>query len=321
MSYILSFFVNILEYVSKVIEISKLGIICFSKLNIYLIILYYIFIYMFLYNYKNVYIFVFILLHKYYMYFNPSFNVVYLSVGNGDSSLITLPYNKGNILIDTGGLYNYEIVKNKTIPYLMSLGITKVDYLITTHGDYDHMGEAINLVNNFKVEKVIFNCGEFNELEQDLIKALDKKKIPYYSCIKELNIDGNKLYFLNDKDYDNENDNSSVVYMKFNNHKFLFMGDAGVEVEEDLIEKYNLQDIDVLKVGHHGSKTSSSKNFINEINPKYSIISVGKNNRYGHPNKEVIDNLIDSKIYRTDKDGSIMFKIKNNKLKIETCSP
>ena len=183
------------------------------------------------------------------------------------------------------------------------------------------MGEAINLVNNFKVEKVIFNCGEFNELEQDLIKALDKKKIPYYSCIKELNIDGNKLYFLNDKDYDNENDNSSVVYMKFNNHKFLFMGDAGVEVEEDLIEKYNLQDIDVLKVGHHGSKTSSSKNFINEINPKYSIISVGKNNRYGHPDKEVIDNLIDSKIYRTDKDGSIMFKIKNNKLKIETCSP
>ena len=276
---------------------------------------------MFLYNYKNVYIFVFILLHKYYMYFNPSFNVVYLSVGNGDSSLITLPYNKGNILIDTGGLYNYEIVKNKTIPYLMSLGITKVDYLITTHGDYDHMGEAINLVNNFKVEKVIFNCGEFNELEQDLIKALDKKKIPYYSCIKELNIDGNKLYFLNDKDYDNENDNSSVVYMKFNNHKFLFMGDAGVEVEEDLIEKYNLQDIDVLKVGHHGSKTSSSKNFINEINPKYSIISVGKNNRYGHPNKEILNNLEGSKIYRTDQDGSIMFKIKNNKLKIETCSP
>lgn len=183
------------------------------------------------------------------------------------------------------------------------------------------MGEAINLVNNFKVEKVIFNCGEFNELEQDSIKALDKKKIPYYSCIKELNIDGNKLYFLNDKDYDNENDNSSVVYMKFNNHKFLFMGDAGVEVEEDLIEKYNLQDIDVLKVGHHGSKTSSSKNFINEINPKYSIISVGKNNRYGHPNKEILNNLEGSKIYRTDEDGSIMFKIKNNELKIGTSAP
>jgi len=99
------------------------------------------------------------------------------------------------------------------------------------------------------------------------------------------------------------------------------MGDTGVEVEEDLIEKYNLQDIDVLKVGHHGSKTSSSKNFIDEINPKYSIVSVGKNNRYGHPNKEVLNNLEDSTVYRTDQDGSIMFKIKNNKLEIKTCVP
>ena len=183
------------------------------------------------------------------------------------------------------------------------------------------MGEAINLVNNFKVEKAIFNCGEFNELEQELIRVLDKKKIPYYSCIKGLNIDDNKMYFLNNQDYGNENDNSSVIYTELNDYKFLFMGDAGIEVEENLIKKYNLKDIDVLKVGHHGSKTSSSKEYIDEINPKYSIISVGKNNRYGHPNKEVIDNLIDSKIYRTDQDGSIMFKIKNNKLKIEICSP
>ena len=171
------------------------------------------------------------------------------------------------------------------------------------------MGEAINLVNNFKVEKVIFNCGEINELEQELISVLDKKKIPYYSCISELNVDDNKLYFLNNKEYGNENDNSSVIYTELNNHKFLFMGDAGVEVEEDLIEKYNLQDIDVLKVGHHGSKTSSIKNFIKEINPKYSIISVGKNNRYGHPNNEVLNILDNSKIYRTDWDGSIMIKI------------
>ena len=183
------------------------------------------------------------------------------------------------------------------------------------------MGEAINLVNNFKVDNVIFNCGEFNELEQELINALDKKKIPYYSCIKELNIDNNKLYSLNNKDYSNENDNSSVIYTEINNYKFLFMGDAGVEVEKDLIEKYNLNDIDVLKVEHRGSKTSSSELFIDEINPKYSIISVGKNNRYGHPNYSVLDNLENSKIYRTDEDGSIMFKIKNEKLKIETCAP
>lgn len=99
------------------------------------------------------------------------------------------------------------------------------------------------------------------------------------------------------------------------------MGDAGVDSEKDILDEYNLSDIDVLKVGHHGSKTSSDKEFINEMNSKYGIISVGKNNRYGHPNKEVLNNLADSKIYRTDRDGSIMLKIKNNKLKIETCIP
>lgn len=183
------------------------------------------------------------------------------------------------------------------------------------------MGEAINLVKNFKVEKVFFNCGELNKLEQELIKVLDKKKIPYYPCIKELNIDDNKLYFLNNKDYGNENDNSSVIYTEFDNHKFLFMGDAGVKVEQDLIEKYNLQDIDVLKVGHHGSKTSSSKNFIDEINPNYSIISVGKNNRYGHPKESVLDILSNSKIYRTDLDGSIEIKLNKNGYNIKTCPP
>ena len=192
---------------------------------------------------------------------------------------------------------------------------------ISQHGDYDHMGEAINLVENFKVEKVIFNCGEYNDLEKELIKVLNKKKIPHYSCIKELNIDKNKLYFLQTKEFDNENDNSNVIYTEFNGYKFMFMGDASITTEKEILNKYNLPDIDVLKVGHHGSKTSSSKEFINEVNPKYSIISVGKNNRYGHPNDSVLDNLEDSKIYRTDEDGSIMFKIKNNKLKIETCSP
>ncbi len=183
------------------------------------------------------------------------------------------------------------------------------------------MGEAINLVENFKVEKVIFNCGPYNDLERELIKVLDKKKIKYYSCIKELNIDKNKLYFLQTKEYDNENDNSNVIYTELNGYKFMFMGDASINTEKEILDKYNLPDIDVLKVGHHGSKTSSSKAFIDEINPKYVVISVGKNNRYVHPNKEVLYNLNNSKVYRTDKDGSIMFKMKNNKLKIETCSP
>ena len=183
------------------------------------------------------------------------------------------------------------------------------------------MGEAINLVNNFKVNKVILNCGKFNNLENNLIDTLDNKNIKYYSCINELKINKDILYFLQTRNYDNENDNSNVIYTKLGNYKFLFMGDSEYSKEQDILDKYDIENIDVLKVGHHGSKTSSTKNFINKINPKYSIISVGKNNRYGHPNKEVLENLNNLKIYRTDLDGSIMFKIKNNKLNIETCSP
>ena len=189
--------------------------------------------------------------------------------------------------------------------------------MILTHGDYDHMGEAIYLIENMKIGEVIFNCGEFKELELTVIKALEEKKIPYSSCIKEINIDDGKLHFLNNKDYGNENDNSSVIYTELYDHKFLFMGDAGVKVEEDLIKEYNLNDIDVLKVGHHGSKTSSSKKFIDEVNSKYSIISVGKNNRYGHPNVEVLDVLKNSKIYRTDLDGSVKIELDRNGIKLE----
>ena len=291
------------------------------KVSIIFYLIYYLFLYLFYVsnNYKYLlYAFFCVFSLKFKCLIDNSINVYYLDVSQGDSSLIT--YKNRNILIDTGGIKD-RTVSDGTIKLLNSLGYAKIDYLILTHGDYDHMGEAINLVNNFKVEKVIFNCGPYNDLEEDLIKVLDKKRIPYYSCIKELNIDNNKLYFLNNKDYGNENDNSSVIYTELNSNKFLFMGDAGVEVEKDLIKKYNLQDIDVLKVGHHGSGTSSSKDFIDRITPKYSIISVGKNNMYGHPNKEVLNILEGSKICRTDQDGSVMFKIKKNKLETETCTP
>lgn len=129
------------------------------------------------------------------------------------------------------------------------------------------------------------------------------------------------MHFLNTKEYDNENDNSNVIYFSYNNYKFLFMGDAGMKKEKDILNKYNIKNIDFLKVGHHGSNTSSGEEFINSMNPKYSFISVGKNNRYGHPNKEVLNILDNSKIYRTDQDGSVRFKVKNNKLQIETCPP
>ena len=251
-------------------------------------------------------------------YLNPNPEVTTLDVGEADSHLIKYPHNQNNILIDTGKeKYHTE---NIIIPYLKSKGIKKINYLIITHGDTDHIGGAISLINNYRVDKVILNCGSYNNLEKELIKTLNKKKIKYYTCIKNLTINKNKLYFLNTKDYNNENNNSNVIYTKLNNYKFLFMGDAEIEKEKDILDKYNISDIDILKVGHHGSKTSSSSPFINKVNPKYSIISVGKNNNYGHPNQEVLNNLKKSKIYRTDKDGTIEIKITKNTLKIKTSS-
>ena len=325
------FIVGILEFLSNnAYNITTFKVI-FGKVGFIFIISYYLVLIILLKSHKRKYLFllIVILILRIGINYIPSNYVSFLDVAQGDS--IFLHFNNKNILIDTGGKVEYKkenwmrsskkITDTKTIPFFKSKGINKLDYLIISHGDYDHMGEAINLVNNFKVEKVIFNCGPYNNLEQELIKVLNKKKIKYYSCIKELSIDKNKLYFLQTKEYDNENDNSNVIYTELGGYKFMFMGDASAVTEKEIIDKYNLPDIDVLKVGHHGSKTSSSKEFIDKINPKYSIISVGKNNRYGHPNKEVLENLKDSKIYRTDEEGSILFEIKNNKLKIETCSP
>ena len=331
---ILKIFTNIMEFLS--LKLTLLSIkIYFPKISIIIVFIYYILLLISIKKHTKKLIPILIILII-YIYIRPYFSsnayIYYLDVGQGDSTLIVMPHLSKTILIDTGGKINYKtpdwkkqkkkysIAKDSIIPFMRKLGVNKLDYLILTHGDHDHMGESINLIENFKVEKVIFNCGEFNDLEQELIKVLDKKKIKYYSCIKELNIDSNKLYFLNTKEYDNENDNSNVIYTELNGYKFMFMGDAGIEKEKDILDKYNLSNIDILKIGHHGSKTSCSEEFIDEINPKYSIISVGKNNRYGHPNKEILNTLGNSKIYRTDKQGSIMFKIRNNKLKIKTCS-
>lgn len=189
---------------------------------------------------------------------------------------------------------------------------------MSSHGDYDYMGSSINLIDNFNIEKVIFNIGTYNELEKDLIKILKEKNIKYYKDIKELNINDSKLYFLNTGIYDNENDDSNVIYFKLNNYKLLFMGDAGEKREIDIIRKYNIENIDFLKVGHHGSNTSSNKEFINTIKPKYSLISVGENNRYGNPKEDVLDILSKSKIYRTDINGEIQIKIIRNNFSIKT---
>ena len=298
-----------LEELSLFFSKISFGKLIFKRLPIYIYVIYFSLVIVYLYKPKKVFIYLYfclLLIHYIIPYFDYSDYMMALDVGQGDSILIHS--NNKSILIDTGGTYNEGVIFYNTIgPTLKSKGIKKLDCLILSHGDQDHIGESITLVENYKVSKVIFNCGEYNYLEKKLIKRLNKKRIKYYSCVKKLD----KLYFLNTGLYNNENDNSNVVYTQINNKKVLLMGDASINREKDILEEYNLSNIDILKVGHHGSNTSSSETFIEEINPKNSIISVGENNRYGHPNKGVLNTLRNSTIYRTDEQGSIVFRFKD----------
>lgn len=317
------FFINLLEGLSSIFQNINFLSFVIAKPNIFVILIYYIILFLSIKRNRKLLIiyFIVLLININIKYFIRDASVTFLDVGQGDSSIIILPFGK-TILIDTGGLYlsRYNISKNKTVPYLNSLGISKIDLLILTHGDYDHIGDTINLLNEIKVDEVLFNNDSFNDTENKIIKVLDKKNVRYsknswdFKKIKD-------LYFLNTKMYDNENDNSTVVYFTYENSSFLFTGDASKEREEDIMENYNIKDISFLKVGHHGSKTSTGSSFIKKINPKYSIISVGENNRYGHPNNEALKNLANSKIYRTDLDGSIEIKLNKNGYKIRTCPP
>ena len=283
-----------------------------SKPSIILIIIYYLVIILILSKNKHYYLILILLIfHKTIPLYNSNLEVVMFDVGEADSMLISTPSKKVNILIDTGR----GIDINNIIIYLKSIGISKLNYLIITHGDEDHIGGALYLIDNFKVDNVILNKGDYTELEVELIIHLKNKNIKYTNNINKIPLLGSYMYLLNTKKFSNENDNSIVTYFEYQKYKFLFMGDSSSKTEEYLINNYNLTNISFLKVGHHGSNTSSSPLFINQITPKVSLISVGRNNFYHHPNKEVLTNLSNSVIYRTDINKSIKIKI-NNKVKI-----
>lgn len=315
---ILYLFTNTLETISLFISKINITKIIFPKPSLLIIVLYYIIFLLSYQNkkyfYLNIILFIIIYISP---YLNSNFEVVMFEVGEADCHLIKYPYNKNTILIDTGK--NEYKIKNEVIPYLKSIGIKKIDYLIITHGDEDHIGGSITLINNFQVKNVILNKGTFTDIEKELIKNLNKKKIPYQININKINLSNHTIYLLNNTKYNNENDNSIITYFTYQKYKFLYMGDASITTEDNLLENYNLNNISILKVGHHGSNTSSSKDFISQINPSISLISVGKNNIYHHPNKEVINNLSKSRIYRTDINNMVKLTI-NSKgiLKVTT---
>ncbi len=316
------FFIKVMEFIAFLLKRIDIGII-YMSFNIFEVIIFYIILgLVFIKKYYkcSILLILVILFDLLIPYFDKNNYVYFLDVGQGDASLVISANRKDVLMIDTGGDANYEVSDNY-VSLLKYLGIKRLDYLILSHGDFDHCGETIKLLDSIKINNVVFNSDSIDELEEQIIIELKKKKVNYFNNVSALNLNNLKLEFLNGNLYDNENDNSNIVHFKMDSYSFLYMGDASKERERDLLKNYSLDTVDVLKVGHHGSKTSSSKDFVGRINPQYSIISVGRKNRYGHPNKETLNNLRESKIYRTDLDGSITFKIKNDKLQIVFSKP
>ncbi|MCD8027979.1 MAG: MBL fold metallo-hydrolase [Erysipelotrichaceae bacterium] len=212
--------------------------------------------------------------------------VTMIDVGQGDCTLIRLPMNQGNILIDTGGV-DYDIATQVTIPYLKSIGIHKLDYVYISHSDYDHSGALESLQENFTIDHVIDSYEAYREI----------------GCMKVTMIQSNQVYT-------DTNDTSLVMYVELPAFNILFTGDASSTVEEDIADQLSLLDVDILKVSHHGSSTATSTTLLSAIHPSIAMIGVGKNNLYGHPTDEVI-NRLERKgmtILRTDEDG--MFHIR-----------
>ncbi len=316
----------IIEWLNEILSSIKIFLINIPKMNLIFIIIFYICLLVGVNKKKILFInLLLILLVKIITKIDSNAYVYFLDIGQGDSAVLISPYKSEVIMIDTGGKLNYTkeswALKNKTynvsdnvIIFLKSLGITKIDLMVLTHGDEDHAGEAINIMSKLKVKKLMINNGEYNHLEQEILKINTKLVNSYNGYFKINN--------LNTKDYKNENDNSIISLIKVFKTNILFMGDASKKQELELIKKYKLN-VDILKLGHHGSKTSSDKRFLAAIKPKMSIISSGRNNRFNHPHQITIDNLSELNIdYKnTQVSGTIKYIINQNNCTFLTYPP
>ncbi|MBY6929773.1 ComEC/Rec2 family competence protein [Clostridium botulinum] len=231
--------------------------------------------------------------------------VHYIDVGQGDSELIQI--GNQNILIDAG------CNDNKALNYLKSQGISKLDYIIATHPHEDHIGGMTSVINNFEIGE--FYAPKVNHTTktfENMIKALQNKglKLTAPTIGDTLTIGNATMQFLapNSSKYQDLNNYSIVCKLKYGNTSYLFTGDAESLSEGEILAKQLDISADVLKLGHHGSHSSTSQAFLDKVNPKYAIVSCGKGNDYGHPHQETIDklNAKNINILRTDVSGTII---------------
>jgi len=256
---------------------------------------------------------------------SPFGEVVFIDVGQGDSILIKRPYGRGVYLIDTGGLMTFpqeewqkkrntfEPGEDIVVPYLKSIGIRKLDKLILTHDDTDHIGGGLALLEHIEVKEIVISETLKEEFAQQALIQKALKENVHISVMRAG--DGwrkgdDTFYILHpDTKMSDSNENSLVLLASINGLKWLFTGDIGEEGERALLERFPRLKVDVLKAGHHGSKTSSSSSFLQQIDAKVAVVSAGYSNRYGHPHPQVLSAFEEQQmvIFRTDEQGAITY--------------
>ncbi|BDG36853.1 ComE operon protein 3 [Parageobacillus caldoxylosilyticus] len=272
-----------------------------------------------------------IALHALSPYIDRYGEVVFLDVGQGDCIYIELPYRKAVYLIDTGGTLpqqretwqqrkrKWDVGKDVVIPFLKSNGVRSLDKLITTHEDVDHIGAAEEIIRTFAVKELLVSKGDGNHspLQEKLLQLARQKHIHVLNVARgdRWSAGGTSFYVLHPSATDaKDNNNSIVLYAKLGGVSWLFTGDIEEAGEKELVNAFPRLKADVLKVAHHGSATSTTELFLDQIQPKIAVISVGEHNRYHHPSPSVIERLQkrNTLILRTDQHGAVRYTYVKN---------
>lgn len=249
---------------------------------------------------------------------NSRLQVHFLDVGQADSILVQLP-NGQNMLVDAGN-------NNDDVPivnYLKQLDVKQIDFLIGTHPHEDHIGGLDTVIKKFKIGKVYLpRVTTTTRTFEDVLKALQVKGLkitPARAGVQLVNTGKLKAVILapQQSDYEDMNNYSAVIKITYDQVSFLLTGDAGEQSESEMLLSSAVSPkADVLKISHHGSRFSTSKQFLKVVQPKYAVISVGDKNVYGHPHRETLEKLKGIQVYRTDRDGTIIFSTDGKKIEV-----
>lgn len=255
-------------------------------------------------------------------YLSPSGSVTMLDIGQGDAFVIELPYRRGVIFMDAGARFSFEdmeptdnVYKQVIKPFLYSKGIKKIDAVFLSHEDIDHIGSVPFMVKDMNVEQIII--GDYYDVPEESasIWSQNNTHVKRVKRNETIVVGGHDFHVVSPAEKrSTANENSLVMYTAIGGKSWLFTGDIGVNEEKEMIKFFRNLSVDVLKVAHHGSNTSTDKTFIKQIMPDYALISVGRNNTYGHPTAEVLETLETGNafILRTDTDGAVQYHFKGD---------